>query len=106
MHMPPLSPPVNTAARRHRSGFSAVWRLNVLHGREPIPWSAKLDTEALVAAPVEPYFLVRISMSLIELARLVPGMPVEAFIRTDERTMLSYFFKPLTDQARRAFREK
>jgi hypothetical protein len=111
MHMPPLSPPVNTAARRHRSGFSAVWRLNVLHGREPIPWSAKLDTEALVAAPVEPYFLVRISMSLVELARLnglklVPGMPVEAFIRTDERTMLSYFFKPLTDQARRAFREK
>ncbi len=59
----------------------------------------------------EPYFLVRISMSLDELARLnglklVPGMPVEAFIRTDERTMLSYFFKPLTDQARRAFREK
>ena len=59
----------------------------------------------------EPYFLVRISMSLVELARLnglklVPGMPVEAFIRTDERTMLSYFFKPLTDQARRAFREK
>ena len=30
----------------------------------------------------------------------------EAFIRTDERTMLSYLFKPLTDQARRAFREK
>ena len=50
-------------------------------------------------------------MSLDELARrnglkLVPGMPVEAFIRTDERTMLSYLFKPLTDQARRAFREK
>ena len=36
----------------------------------------------------------------------MPGMPVEAFIRTDERTMLSYLFKPLTDQARRAFREK
>jgi membrane fusion protein, type I secretion system len=34
------------------------------------------------------------------------GMPVEAFIRTDERTMLSYLFNPLTDQARRAFREK
>jgi HlyD family secretion protein len=50
-------------------------------------------------------------MSLDELARLNrlklgPGMPVEAFIRTDERTMLSYLFKPLTDQARRAFREK
>ena len=32
-------------------------------------------------------------------------MPVEAFIRTDERTMWSYLLKPLTDQARRAFRE-
>ena len=111
MHMPPLSPPVNTAARRHQSGFSAVWRLNVLHGREPIPWSAKLDTEALVAAPVEPYFLVRISMSLIELARLnglklVPGMPVEAFIQTNPRTVVTYLVKPLHDQITRAFREK
>jgi HlyD family secretion protein len=30
-------------------------------------------------------------------------MPVEAFIRTGERTMWSYLLKPLTDQARRAF---
>lgn len=59
----------------------------------------------------EPYFLVRVSMAADEITRLnglklVPGMPVEAFIRTDERTMLSYLLKPLTDQARRAFREK
>jgi HlyD family secretion protein len=33
-------------------------------------------------------------------------MPVEAFIHTSGRSMLSYLFKPLTDQARRAFREK
>jgi membrane fusion protein, type I secretion system len=57
------------------------------------------------------YYLVRISMAPDEIARLnglklVPGMPVEAFIRTEERTMLSYLLKPLTDQARRAFREK
>ena len=37
--------------------------------------------------------------------RLVPGMPVEAFIRTGERTVLSYLTKPLNDQASRAFRE-
>jgi HlyD family secretion protein len=37
---------------------------------------------------------------------LVPGMPVDAFLRTEERTMLSYLLKPLGDQARRAFREK
>ena len=36
--------------------------------------------------------------------KLVPGMPVEAFIQTGERTMLSYFTKPLTDQAARSFK--
>ncbi|SRR5713226_769484 len=57
------------------------------------------------------YYLVRISIAEREIERLsgiklVPGMPVEAFIRTDERTMWSYLLKPLTDQARRAFREQ
>jgi HlyD family secretion protein len=38
--------------------------------------------------------------------KFVPGMPVDVFIRTDERTLLSYLVKPLMDQAARAFREK
>lgn len=38
--------------------------------------------------------------------KLVPGMPVDAFIRTGERTMLSYLFKPLADQAKLAFRQR
>jgi HlyD family secretion protein len=38
--------------------------------------------------------------------KLTPGMPVEAFIETGERTMLSYLVKPLHDQLMRAFREK
>jgi HlyD family secretion protein len=59
----------------------------------------------------QPYYLVRIGLATDEIERLnglklVPGMPVEAFISTGERTMLSYLLKPLTDQARRAFREK
>jgi len=33
-------------------------------------------------------------------------MPVEAFIQTGNRTMLSYLVKPLHDQLKRAFREK
>ena len=37
---------------------------------------------------------------------LVPGMPVEAFIQTEQRTALSYILKPLTDQIDRAFREE
>ena len=31
--------------------------------------------------------------------KLVPGMPVEAFIQTGERTIVSYLTKPFTDQA-------
>lgn len=34
----------------------------------------------------------------------VPGMPIEAFIRTEDRTIFSFLTKPLTDQANRAFR--
>jgi len=36
----------------------------------------------------------------------VPGMPVEAFVQTGERTMISYLVKPLNDQLMRMFREK
>jgi HlyD family secretion protein len=37
--------------------------------------------------------------------KLVPGMPVEVFISTGDRTALSYLTKPLTDQMSRAMRE-
>jgi HlyD family type I secretion membrane fusion protein len=39
-------------------------------------------------------------------ARLVPGMPVEVHVTTDERTALSYILKPLQDQFSRSFRER
>ncbi|HEX4409487.1 MAG TPA: HlyD family type I secretion periplasmic adaptor subunit [Xanthobacteraceae bacterium] len=57
------------------------------------------------------YYLVRISMTDDELRRLgdvklTPGMPVEAFIQTGERTMLSYLIKPLHEQLMHSFREK
>jgi HlyD family secretion protein len=55
------------------------------------------------------YYLVRIAMTDAEIKRLgdvklTPGMPVEAFIETGERTMLSYLVKPLHDQLMRSFR--
>ena len=37
---------------------------------------------------------------------IAPGMPVEAFVQTGERTMISYLMKPLHDQLMRAFRER
>jgi membrane fusion protein, type I secretion system len=33
-------------------------------------------------------------------------MPVEAFVQTGDRTMMSYLMKPLSDQFMRSFREK
>ena len=42
----------------------------------------------------------------LEGRRLVPGMPVEAFIATSDRTALGYFVKPLADFFNRAFRER
>ncbi|MCA0245950.1 MAG: HlyD family type I secretion periplasmic adaptor subunit [Proteobacteria bacterium] len=38
--------------------------------------------------------------------RLVPGMPADVFISTEERTAASYLVKPFTDQMSRAFRER
>ena len=38
--------------------------------------------------------------------RLLPGMPVEVFISTEERTALSYLIKPLADHAERVFKER
>jgi HlyD family secretion protein len=58
------------------------------------------------------YYTIRVSMPREEVARLgeanklIPGMPVEAFVQTGDRTMLSYLIKPLSDQLMRAFREK
>jgi len=57
------------------------------------------------------YYTIRIAMTKGEIARLgdvklIPGMPVEAFVQTGERTVLSYLMKPLQDQFMRTFREK
>ena len=57
------------------------------------------------------YYLVHISTPVEEVARLdglklLPGMPVDAFIQTGSRTVLSYLTKPLRDQIVKAFRER
>ena len=56
-----------------------------------------------------PYYVTRVQVTKDELKKLdglklKPGMPVETFIKTGERSMLSYLVKPLRDQLYRAFR--
>ena len=57
------------------------------------------------------FYTVRIRVPDDELARLgnvklVPGMPVDAYIQTTSRTMMSYLLRPMADQLRRSFRDK
>jgi HlyD family secretion protein len=57
------------------------------------------------------YYTARIAITAEELARLgngklLPGMPAEIFAKTYDRSVLSYFIKPLSDQIVRAFRER
>ncbi|MGB0659258.1 MAG: HlyD family type I secretion periplasmic adaptor subunit [Mangrovicoccus sp.] len=42
---------------------------------------------------------------LPEGVKLLPGMPVEAYLRTNDRTPLAYLLKPLADYFQKAFRE-
>jgi HlyD family secretion protein len=56
------------------------------------------------------YFRTEIALDAQALQDLIgveilPGMPVEAFFRTADRTPLSYLLKPFTDYFRGAFRE-
>ncbi|UPH71898.1 HlyD family type I secretion periplasmic adaptor subunit [Abyssibius alkaniclasticus] len=57
------------------------------------------------------YYAAELSLLPGELAKLgerqtlLPGMPVEAFIATRERTPLNYLVKPMADYFNRAFRE-
>jgi HlyD family secretion protein len=57
------------------------------------------------------YYTIRVSLPPSEVARLgevkiIPGMPVEAFVQTGDRTMFSYLMKPFSDQLMRSFRER
>jgi HlyD family secretion protein len=57
------------------------------------------------------YYTVRVTLPGDERRRLgavtlVAGMPVEVFLQTGSRTMMSYLFKPITDQLHRMFNER
>ncbi|MCB9776809.1 MAG: HlyD family type I secretion periplasmic adaptor subunit [Nitrospiraceae bacterium] len=56
------------------------------------------------------YYVARLIIEEEELGKLqekklIPGMPVEAFIQTGDRTILSYLVKPITDHLAHAFTE-
>ncbi|MGZ8402129.1 MAG: HlyD family type I secretion periplasmic adaptor subunit [Rhodoplanes sp.] len=69
------------------------------------------DPQQNAMQPPQAYYTVRITLPPEEVVRLqtirlVPGMPVEVFIQTYERTPLQYLLKPLQEQIARTFRER
>ncbi|MFZ1815417.1 MAG: HlyD family type I secretion periplasmic adaptor subunit [Rhizobiaceae bacterium] len=58
----------------------------------------------------EPYYVARLEMAAdlpeeIGRDQIYPGMPVDAFIKTGDRTFLEYLAKPIQDSFAKAFRE-
>ncbi len=80
----------------------------------------ELNAEVISVAPDRlvdqvtgmPYYVVKIRIPDEEMGRLdenltlIPGMPAEAFMQTESRSVLSYLLKPATDAMRRAGREE
>jgi multidrug efflux pump subunit AcrA (membrane-fusion protein) len=57
------------------------------------------------------YYTAGIRVDPAEIAKLkglklLPGMPAEVYIKTGERTLVSYLLRPLLDQMQRALREE
>lgn len=58
-----------------------------------------------------PYYIAKVEIPPDQIARLngqvlVPGMPAEAFMQTDSRSIWNYLIKPASDQLVHAFREE
>jgi HlyD family secretion protein len=98
-----------------RRGQSAVLRFSTFNQRT----TPELNGEVSRVSPDitldqktgTSFYTIRITLPDSEIARLgdhklAPGMPVEAFIQTGDRTAISYLIKPISDQLMRSWRER
>ena len=70
-----------------------------------------ISADRLMDEKLGPYYKAKVQvtsdgMKLLGNNKIRPGMPVEVFIITGERTMMSYLLKPLLDRSRSALRER
>jgi HlyD family secretion protein len=96
-------------------GAEAALRFSALNQRTTPEILGKVDRISPTSVVDEKtgmaFYRVGITASLEEFARLgsarlIPGMPVEAFIHTEARTTFSYLLKPLSDNFARTMRER
>lgn len=99
-----------------RRGENATVRLTALNQRTTPVLEGEVtyvsaDTVADQADMRQEIYITRISIPPEQIARVAgftptPGMPVEIFIKTRERTFLDYLVKPVVDSMSRAFHEQ
>ena len=78
----------------------------------------RLDARVALISPAavvddhtgQSFYRLTLAVSAQELARLgdveiLPGLPVEAYLQTGDRSVMSYLLAPMSQQLRRAFRE-
>jgi len=96
-------------------GQSANIRFSALNARVTPEVPAELEyisADRLIdEVTQEPYFDARLKLAEtlpddISADQIYAGMPVEAFIKTEERTFVEYLVKPITDSFEKAFREE
>ncbi|WP_245490430.1 HlyD family type I secretion periplasmic adaptor subunit [Mesorhizobium sp. M7A.F.Ca.US.011.01.1.1] len=98
-----------------RVGQPAKLRLSALNMRLTPEISAmvtQVSADRLIdQATHEPYFRAKLKIAAdlppgVKAEQLYPGMPVEAFIGTGERTFFEYLVRPMRDSFARAFTER
>ena len=97
------------------AGQAATIKLSGLNQRVTPQLAGRLTTVspdiAVDPQTQKPYYKVRFALAEGELAKLpdltiLAGMPVEAFVMTRDRTVMSFLLQPLTDQLAKTFREE
>ncbi|MFN3278839.1 MAG: HlyD family type I secretion periplasmic adaptor subunit [Paracoccus hibiscisoli] len=95
-------------------GQPVVLRFSAFSSRTTPEIDGRLDrisADALMdEATRTPYYRAEVSIPPDQMDKLgglalVPGMPVEVYIQTGDRSPMAYLMKPLTDYFNRAFRE-
>jgi HlyD family secretion protein len=99
-----------------KEGLSAIVRMTTMNQRVTPMIPGKVIYVSADALPNEKrasddnIYVARIRLEAADLATIkqnnpTPGMPVEVYIKTGERTFLHYLMQPLLDTMARAFRE-
>ncbi|MBU2326613.1 MAG: HlyD family type I secretion periplasmic adaptor subunit [Alphaproteobacteria bacterium] len=96
---------VGQSARMRFTAFNRQTTPEIVGAVDIIPAATVVDKATNL-----PFYKTSVTFSpddLGELAtKIAPGMPVEVYIETEERTVISFLAKPFTDQIARAFREE